>query len=215
MIITIDGPAGSGKSTAARALAARLGFRFLDTGAMYRAVTLAAVERKLNWNDPELLVRLAQELSIEVSENRVLLDGREVTDQIRTFEITSVTHYAADNPGVREVLVELQRRAAAGADVVTEGRDQGTVVFPDAECKVFMTAGAEQRAERRFKDLVARGENVTFEEVLIKQECRDERDRSRSTGPMVKAPNAIEVRTDGMSPDQVVDKLEKMVRSKL
>ena len=101
MIVTIDGPAGSGKSTAARALAERLGFRFLDTGAMYRAVALAAVERKLCWSDPELLVRLAQELSIEVSENRVLLDGREVTDQIRTFEITSVTHYAADNPGVR------------------------------------------------------------------------------------------------------------------
>ncbi len=215
MIITIDGPAGSGKSTAARALAARLGFRFLDTGAMYRAVTLAAVERKLSWNDPELLVRLARELSIEVSENLVLLDGRKVTDQIRTFEITSVTHYAADNPGVREVLVELQRRAAAGDDVVTEGRDQGTVVFPDAECKVFMTASAEQRAERRFKDLVARGENVTFEEVFAKQERRDERDRSRSTGPLVKAPDAIEVSTDGLSPDEVVDKLERIVRPKL
>ncbi len=215
MIITIDGPAGSGKSTAARALAARLGFRFLDTGAMYRAVTLAAVERKLSWNDPELLVRLARELSIEVSENLVLLDGRKVTDQIRTFEITSVTHYAADNPGVREVLVELQRRAAAGDDVVTEGRDQGTVVFPDAECKVFMTASAEQRAERRFKDLVARGENVTFEEVFAKQERRDERDRSRSTGPLVKAPDAIEVSTDGLSPDEVVDKIERIVRPKL
>ena len=182
---------------------------------MYRAVTLAAVERKLNWNDSELLVRLAQELSIEVSENCVLLDGREVTDQIRTFEITSFTHYAADNPGVREVLVELQRRAAAGDNVVTEGRDQGTVVFPNAECKVFMTASAEQRAKRRFKDLVARGENVTFEEVLAKQERRDERDRSRSTGPMVKAPDAIEVSTDGLSPIEVVDKLDRMVRPKL
>ncbi len=182
---------------------------------MYRAVALAAVERKLDWDDPEALAKLAGELSIEVYEEQVLLDGRDVTEQIRTFEITLVTHYAADNPGVREVLVELQRRAAAGLDVVTEGRDQGTVVFPRAECKVFLTASAERRAKRRFKDLVARGETVSFEEVLAKQQCRDTRDRSRDVGPLVQAVDATEVNTDGLSPEEVVDALEVLAQSKL
>ncbi len=215
MIITIDGPAGAGKSSAARTLATRLGFRFLDTGAMYRAVALAALDRNLGWDDPEALAQLAAELSIEVSEEQVLLDGCDVTDQIRTFEITSLTHYAADNPGVRHVLVELQRRAVAGLDVVTEGRDQGTVVFPQAECKVFLTASDEQRAQRRFEDLVARGEKVTFEEVLAKQQRRDMRDRSREVGPLVQAADATEVVTDGMSPKEVVDALEALAQSKL
>lgn len=214
MIVTIDGPAGAGKSSAARALADRLGFRFLDTGAMYRAVALAAVRRKLDWSDAAALERLTNELSIDVDEQRVLLDGEDVTTAIRNLAITRATRYAADNPGVRARLVHLQRAAAAGRDVVTEGRDQGTVVFPDAECKIFLTAGAEERARRRQSDLRGRGENLSLDEVLMHQNARDDRDRKRLVGPLVPAEDAIEVRTDGQTPSEVVEKLEQLVRSR-
>src|ERR1044072_4073355 len=140
MIVTIDGPAGAGKSSAARGLARRLGFRFLDTGAMYRAVTLAARERGLDLADPQALEPLVAQRRVELSGDRVLLDGRDVTQAIRKFEIAAATHFAADNPAVRSQLVLWQRSAADKADVVTEGRDQGTVVFPMAECKIFLTA---------------------------------------------------------------------------
>ena len=212
MIITIDGPAGAGKSTVARELARRLGFRFLDTGSMYRAVALAAVQRSHDWNDPEALVRLARQLQIELNEERLLVDGQDVTRAIRTSAITAVTHYAASNPGVREHLVELQRSAAAGKNVVTEGRDQGTVVFPDAECKIFLTASPEERARRRQADLGARGEATEFETVLADQVRRDESDSTRTVGPLRPAPDAIHVSTDGLSSEQVVDRLEALAR---
>ena len=215
MIVTIDGPAGAGKSTAARALAQRLGFRFLDTGAMYRAVVWAAQNQGHDWRDAAALVGLAESLSIELTDRSVMLDGQDVTEAIRTFEITTLTHYAADNPGVRAVLVDRQRQAAQGRDVVTEGRDQATVVFPDAECKVFLTATDERRARRRHQDLLARGEQVTFDEVLAKQQQRDERDRRRAVGPLIKADDAIEVITDGLSAEEVVEHLEKLVRSRM
>ena len=214
MMVTIDGPAGAGKSSAARALAQRLGFKFLDTGAMYRAVTLAAIERNWDWTDCDGLARLAREISIELVGDRVLLDGRDVTTAIRTAAITAASRWAADNPGVRAHLVVLQRQAAAGHDVVTEGRDQGTVVFPDAECKIFLTADPAERARRRMGDLAGRGEQVAFEEVLAKQEERDQRDRQREVGPLVPAPDAVEVSTDGLTPGEVVDKLQQIVRSK-
>ncbi len=215
MIITIDGPAGAGKSSAARALAKRLGYRFLDTGSMYRAVVLAARQRGHDWDDDAGLVALAKSLSIEVTDDVVLLDGRDVTREIRTFEITTLTYHAADNPGVRGVLVGRQREAVKGHHVVTEGRDQGTVVFPEAQCKIFLTATDEERARRRLGDLLARGEQVTFDEVLAKQRRRDERDRNRTVGPLIKATDAIEVVTDGMSAEQVVCRLEALVRSRL
>lgn len=215
MIVTIDGPAGAGKSSAARALAARLGFDFLDTGAMYRAVTLAAVRRGLDWDRPDTLAELARKLKIEIHDRRVWLDGEEVTDAIRTSEITSLVYHAANNRRVREQLVELQRRAADGKDVVTEGRDQGTVVFPDAECKIFLTATPEERARRRMDDLAARGEQIALETVLADQRLRDQRDAERSCGPLIKAEDAIEFVTDGLTPDEVVRQLEAIVRSKM
>jgi cytidylate kinase len=214
MIVTIDGPAGAGKSSAARELARRLGFRFLDTGAMYRAVTLAAKERNLNLADPGRLAQLVGEIRVDLDGDRVLLDGRDVTKDIRTFEITTSIQYAADNPAVRAQLVNWQRAAAEGRDVVTEGRDQGTVAFPHAECKIFLTADEEERARRRHRDLVTRGEQVTFEEVLSAQHIRDERDRTRSVGALMIAADAIEVSTNGLSPAQVVARLEDIVRSK-
>jgi CMP/dCMP kinase len=214
LIVTIDGPAGAGKSSAARGLARRLGFRFLDTGAMYRAVTLAARERDLDLADVAAMARLAGEIRVELAGDRVMLEGRDVTDAIRKFEIATATHYAADNPAVRAQLVLWQRAAAAGSDVVTEGRDQGTVVFPDAECKIFLTANERERARRRHLDLQARGENIPFEEVLANQQLRDQRDAARPVGALIKADDAIEVFTDGLTPEEVVTQLEQIVRSK-
>jgi cytidylate kinase len=213
MIVTIDGPAGAGKSSAARELARRLGFRFLDTGAMYRAVTLAARERGYDLADSDALARLVGEVHVELVDNRVLLDGHDVTTAIRRFDITTLIHHAADNAAVRGQLVLWQRAAAEGQDVVTEGRDQGTVVFPDAECKIFLTADEHERARRRHGDLVARGEKIPFEQVLENQRLRDRRDASRAVGALRKAHDAIEVSTDGLEPDDVVAKLESIVRA--
>jgi cytidylate kinase len=214
MIVTIDGPAGAGKSSAARGLARRLGFRFLDTGAMYRAVTLAARERGLDLADPDQMKSLVPTLRVELAGDRVLLDGRDVTDAIRKFDVSASTHYAADNADVRAQLVIWQREAAANGNVVTEGRDQGTVVFPDAQCKIFLTADEGERARRRHADLAARGEVIPYEEVLANQQLRDLRDASRPVGALVKADDAIEVSTDGLTTEEVVAKLERIVRSR-
>ncbi len=145
----------------------------------------------------------------------MLVDGADVTDIIRTAEITDVTHYAANNPGVREHLVRLQRQAAGTGDVVSEGRDQGTVVFPTAECKIFLTAGPQERARRRLEDLRARGQDLPFEIVLDQQSQRDRSDASRSVGPLVRAADAVELSTDGLSATAVVDRLEKIVRERM
>jgi len=215
MIITIDGPAGAGKSTVARALAKRLGFRFLDTGAMYRAVALAGMRRGVDWDRPEQLARLAEELDIAVTGNRILLDGEDVSEAIRGSEVTAATRFAADNPDVRRYLVRLQRAEAAGCDLVTEGRDQGTVAFPDAACKFFLTATPEERARRRLRDLEAQGEPATLRQVLDAQARRDRQDEIRPVGPLVPAPDAVEVGTDGMTVDEVVAHLESLVRTRM
>jgi cytidylate kinase len=214
MIVTIDGPAGAGKSSAARSLAKRLGFRFLDTGAMYRAVTYAALARGVDLEDFEALERVAYEIDLVVTDDRVLLDGQDVTSAIRTMEITALTRYAADHVGVRAKLVELQRSFAQGQNMVAEGRDQASVVFPHAECKVFLTASERERARRRHQDLLQRGEQATFEDVLEKQLTRDERDQTRAVGALRKSPDSVVLNTDGMSPEQVVDRLERIVRER-
>ena len=213
MIITIDGPAGAGKSSVARALARRLGFRFLDTGAMYRAVALAGMRQGLDWDVPDDLARLARKLDLRMVGQRILLDGQDVTEAVRTSEVTAVTRYAADNPQVREHLVKLQRALAAGDNVVTEGRDQGTVAFPHAECKIFLTASPQERARRRLGDLQSQGEPVTLEQVLAAQERRDREDARRPVGPLVPATDAVTVSTDGLTLEEVVDRLEKLART--
>jgi len=214
MIITIDGPGGAGKSTVAGALAKRLGFRFLNTGAMYRAVALAAARRHVDWQQPDALGRLAGEIDIHFDEDRVLLDGEDVSDEIHTAEIDSLTHRVAAVPEVRRRLVDLQRRAVGHDDVVTEGRDQGTVVFPQAEYKIFLTASPEVRARRRWREQVARGEDVTYQEVLEGLLLRDQRDANRDVGPLKPAADAVEFVTDGLQFDEVVDRLVAMVREK-
>jgi CMP/dCMP kinase len=214
MIITIDGPAGAGKSSVARELARRLGFRFLDTGAMYRAVALAGLKHGLDWDAPRDLALLAQKIDLRWAGEIIFLDGRDVTDAVRTSEVTAVTRYAADNRQVREHLVKLQREWAGKDNIVTEGRDQGTVAFPRAECKIFLTASPEERARRRLADLQSQGEPVALEQVLIAQERRDREDAARRVGPLVPAADAIEVSTDGMTMREVVDRLERIVQQK-
>jgi cytidylate kinase len=215
MIVTIDGPAGAGKSTVARALARRLGCCYLDTGAMYRAVALAGLQAGVDWNRPEQLAELAATLDLRVSGVKVYLQGEDVTGAVRSQVVTSVTRHAANHPQVRSRLVLLQRAVAAGQDVVTEGRDQGTVVFPQAECKIFLTASPEERARRRQLDLQQRGESATLEEILAAQARRDHEDATRPIGPLCRAEDAVEVLTDGLTQEQVVDRLEELVRSRM
>ena len=215
MIVAIDGPAGAGKSSVARRLAHRLGFQFLDTGAMYRAITYAALRRKFGPQDTEAIADMAQKISLIMHDDRVLLDGFDVTALIRTSEVASQVFLAADNRRVRERLVQLQRDFANSNDTVTEGRDQGTVAFPNAECKIFLTASAEERAARRHAELNHRGETITYEEVLAQLNERDRRDTQREYGALRRAEDAVDVCTDGLSADEVIAKLESIVQDRM
>jgi cytidylate kinase len=212
MIVTIDGPAGAGKSSAARALAQRLGFEFLDTGAMYRAVALAALRAGLALDDQEGLARLVDSLVLDMPPGRVLLGGEDVTAAIRTPQVTAATSPVADSRVVRQHLVGLQRAIAAGRDMVCEGRDQGTVVFPDAGCKFFLKADPVERARRRQREMEARGEAVDFAALLRAQEERDRRDAGRDLAPMVPAADAVLLDSTHLGLAQVVDLMEREVR---
>jgi cytidylate kinase len=212
MIITLDGPAGAGKSSAAKALAARLGFEYLDTGAMYRAVTLAALRAGLNLRDQDALSRLLASLHVEMPPGRVVLNGEDITSQIRTAEVTAASGAVADSPVVRRRLVDLQRQIAEGRNMVCEGRDQGTIVFPQAACKFFLVADAAERARRRQREMEERGEAVSWEGLLQAQEARDRRDAARDIAPMVPAPDAIVLDSTHLSLDEVVAYMEQEVR---
>ena len=214
MIVTIDGPAGAGKSSVAKRLSQELGYCFLDTGAMYRCVTLACLRRKIPLDDTHAIAALAMELQIELRNDSVWLDGEDVSVSIRTPEVTRSIKSIADNLQVRAAMVQAQRRWVQGKDVVTEGRDQGTVAFPDAPCKIFLTASAEERARRRLQQLLDAGIDADYDEILRLQQERDENDMKRPTGGLRPASNAITVNTDGMQENEVLEKLLHIVRDR-
>jgi len=207
MIVTIDGPAGAGKSTVAREVAARLGWCYLDTGAMYRAVALVALERGLPLEDAQPLAEMAESLPIDFQAGRVFLEGRDVSSAIRSDRVTQATRPVADAAPVREAMKRLQQRLAAGRDVVTEGRDQGSVVFPAAEVKIFLTASPAERARRRHREQEARGLRSSLAQVLADQTRRDEGDRRRPVGTMEPAADALILETDGLSAAEVIERL--------
>lgn len=219
MIIAIDGPAASGKSTVAKALARRIGAHYLDTGAMYRAVALAALRRGISLDDQPSIAHLANELTIEFVHagdspipTAVLLDGEDVTSAIRTPEVDEAVSAVARMGEVRVALVEQQRRVAAQApSIVLEGRDIGTVVFPDAEVKVFLTASPAERARRRHAEMTGRGHAVEEGAVLDGLQRRDDADSTREAAPLVAAGDAILLDTTGLTIDQVVDSVAALV----
>ncbi len=219
LVITIDGPAASGKSTVARLLAERLGASFLDTGAMYRAVTLAAIEAGVNMSDEEklLVVLDNRKFRFAVREGKMVvsIDGLDVTEQIRRQEVTVNARYVASAAKLREKLVEMQRQfAAREKKIVAEGRDQGTVAFPDAGVKFYLTAEAGERAKRRQIDLRAKGSSENLEQIQNAIEERDKSDEDRAVGPLRPAEDAIVVDTTDLSIEKVVEKLLHFVEEK-
>ncbi|QDV84300.1 (d)CMP kinase [Stieleria sp.] len=215
MIVTIDGPAGAGKSSIAHQVAAQLAFEFLDTGALYRAATLAAIRAQIDLQDAERLSEFVATLNLSWQDRTVRLDGEDVSELIRTPEVTQSIRYLADVPAVRTQLSQIQRDIAEGRDIVTEGRDQGAEVFPHAECKVFLTASPVERAKRRMRQLADSGRYVSLEDVLAAQNQRDLEDRMRDVGRLRAAEDAVVVNTDGMLPEEVLQQIVSLVRSRI
>jgi cytidylate kinase len=221
-VIAIDGPAGAGKSTVALRLAQSLGFLLVDTGALYRAVALAAREAGVDWNDEPTLGELASSLQLafqdagqgQDSSPHLLLNGQDRSEDIRTPEISLGASEVSKHPSVRRTLLSLQRRLGENGGVVLEGRDIGTVVFPDAELKVFLTASPESRATRRVSDLAERGIIADFGQTLADIQLRDERDANRPVSPLRAASDAVTLDTTHLDVDSVVEQLAQLARSK-
>ncbi len=211
MIVTIDGPAGAGKSSIARQLAAELNFDFLDTGAMYRAITLACLQNEIDLSSPDAIESCAAESEIKLCGDMIWLNDHEVSHLIRSSKVNQSIRAIADNIAVRQRLVHQQRQIVIGRDFVTEGRDQGTVAFPDAQCKFFLTASPKERAMRRHAQLVASGIDISIDEILAEQQKRDADDTSRVHGGLTAPSDSIFIHTDGMQEDDVVQRLVAIV----
>lgn len=216
VVIAIDGPAGAGKSTIARRVAARLGFLYIDTGAMYRAIGLWALRAGVALDDMHRLEQLAREAQVELESSppRVFLNGEDITEAIRAPEVSEAASRSSAVPGVRRALVEKQRRIGAEGCVVMEGRDIGSVVFPNAEVKIFLDAQPAVRAERRLRELREKGQSPSAEDVVVEMGARDQRDRSRADSPLLQAPDAVYVDTSGLSIEEVEETILRIVRQR-
>ncbi|NLG11847.1 MAG: (d)CMP kinase [Elusimicrobia bacterium] len=215
-VIAIDGPAGAGKSTVAKLTAKKLGFLYVDTGAMYRALTYKAIQKNIPFDDDTNLIEMAQNTAIELQDNqteyKVLLDGRNVTHEIRTEEVSKGTQFIASLLPIREILWKMQRALREKHNIVMEGRDIGTKVFPDAQLKIFVDATAEERAKRRYLQLKEMGINGDIDTIEREIKERDERDRHRSISPLIKDSDAFYIDTTGITIRQVVAKIEDLYK---
>jgi len=211
-VITIDGPSGAGKGTVARILAKRLGFRYLDTGALYRAVAWKAREENISMDDDESLRLLLQRMKISFDNERIFVDGRDISLEIRTAEIGELSSQVSAREVVRKGLYEIQRKICLEGKVVIEGRDTGTCIFPETSNKFFLDASLEERARRRFEELKHKHPNLTLEETIADLKKRDERDSSRTHSPLKRTDDMIYIDSTNMSIEEVVDTIIKNLK---
>jgi len=217
--IAIDGPAASGKSTTAREVARRLGYIYIDSGAMYRAVTLKALRENIALNDGEKVTNLAKQLELKFESNNnktiIFMDGEDVSEKIRTPEIDQNISPVAANPAVRVIMVQKQHSIGKEGGIVMDGRDIGTVVFPNADLKIFMSATVQERAERRKKEQEQKGVKINLDKVVSDIEYRDQQDQSRNHGPLLKAEDAVEIDTTLLSIEQQIQKILELAKIKI
>ncbi|MBU2918663.1 (d)CMP kinase [Psychrosphaera sp. F3M07] len=217
-VITIDGPSGAGKGTVCRLLAQKLGWEILDSGAIYRVLALASIHHQIEPSDEDSLIPLAAHLDVQFlsteTSSKIILEGEEVTQSIRNEEVGGIASQIAALPRVREALLRRQRAFRQLPGLIADGRDMGTVVFPDAEIKVFLTASAEERANRRYLELKQKGHDVKIGDLLTEIQARDDRDTNRSVAPMVPAEDAIEVDSTSISAQEVFEQLIVVVEAK-
>lgn len=214
-VITVDGPAGAGKSSATKELARRLGVDYLNTGAMYRAIALKGVRLGIDLTDEAALTEVARSCTLESLAGKTYLDGEDVTDAVRAPEISKLVRFPANAPKVREIMVEQQRNIGLARPIATEGRDQGTVVFPDAACKFYLTASAEERARRRVGELLTLGASPDYDQVLAQIVERDRSDSEREVGPLTQPSDAIVVDSTNLSLQEAVAVMEVVARNRL
>lgn len=210
-VVAIDGPAGAGKSTVARKVADRLNYAFLDTGAMYRAATWRALRNAVPLSDREALTASTRAMKLEMNEKRIFVDGEDATEAIRTPEVTRNIRALDSIPEVREHLGRLQRQIGVSRPTVAEGRDMGTVIFPDAACKIYLDANLDERARRRAEELAGKGASARVADVMAEIEARDRNDQTRAAAPLRAAPDAYRLDTTGMSIEEVVKRIIELV----